>query len=857
MTDRFLVKLHYLREAGRQPRASGLEPVTMGLPLPKGQLFDPVHLAIDEGQGDCKPAQARILDRWGDGSVRWILLDWVSAPGVDSASLVLLATDEVAASSAYRQLRVRENAESGVVVETEALRIEFGTELDSLFNVDSAPSPTVVARGLDGERLVPARRMVVVEEQGPIRATVRVEWDLQDRDGLRVARVLSRSHVFAEGGAVKLEIALHNPRAAGHPGGIWTLGGAGALLLEAFDVSIPLDDSLEATGCRVSTAVGQEMRDAAVPLSLVQASSGGVNWNSRNHMGSDGEVRLPYRGFRLSSGAEESSGLRATPAVSVHTPDGWLGLAMQHFWQNSPKSIEIKRDRLDLGLLPGGQGYPHEIQGGERKTHTLVLAYGGGDFDPLETLDWGRSPLVARAEPHWYKEARAVPFLTPASEDSNEGYKRLVQKSLDPAVGFVAKREAVDEYGWRHFGDLYGDHESAFHEGPEVFLSHYNNQYDAVAGFATQFFRQGGLEWYFLMDELARHVVDIDLYHTTDDKSTYNGGQFWHTIHYIDAGASTHRAYPPGPEVNGGGPSTGNLYTHGLLLHYYLTGSHLSHEAVLSLGQYVIDADDGRQTIFRFLDRGYTGHVSESGFDGYHGPGRSPANAISALLDAYRLNREARFLEKAEQLIRRCIHPRDDLEDQNLWDAEHRWFYTMFLQTLGKYLLLKFEYGQLDAMFHYGRASLLRYAGWAAENERPYLERPDILQFPTETWAAQDMRKCELLNVASLFAESPANEQLRARARFFFDQSVDQLEKAKTSSYCRPLVLLLSNGASQAYFDRPVEAFEVDRPPAEVDFGQPERFQTQKHRALKRAKVLIAVSAVTAMTAGVFWLLSL
>ena len=47
-----------------------------------------------------------------------------------------------------------------------------------------------------------------------------------------------------------------------------------------------------------------------------------------------------------------------------------------------------------------------------------------------------------------------------------------------------------------------------------------------------------------MMSELAAHVVDIDLYHTTQDKSAYNGGMFWHTYHYGDADTATHRTFP-------------------------------------------------------------------------------------------------------------------------------------------------------------------------------------------------------------------------------------------------------------------------------------------------------------------------
>ena len=122
---------------------------------------------------------------------------------------------------------------------------------------------------------------------------------------------------------------------------------------------------------------------------------------------------------------------------------------------------------------------------------------------------------------------------------------------------------------------------------------------------------------------------------------------------------------------------------------------------------------------------------------------------MNTLLDGYRLTGERMFLDKAEQIVRRCIHPADDIESRNLLDAENKWFYTMFLQALGRYLDLKAERGQLDRMYAYARASLLSYARWMADHEYPFLEKPAILEYPTETWPAQDMRKSEIFEAAA------------------------------------------------------------------------------------------------------------
>src|SRR5436305_1534159 len=52
------------------------EPVTCGIPWPRGLLRDPAGLRLSDQGGSALPLQARALDRWPDGTVRWTLLDW-------------------------------------------------------------------------------------------------------------------------------------------------------------------------------------------------------------------------------------------------------------------------------------------------------------------------------------------------------------------------------------------------------------------------------------------------------------------------------------------------------------------------------------------------------------------------------------------------------------------------------------------------------------------------------------------------------------------------------------------------------------------------------------------------------------
>ena len=70
-----------------------------------------------------------------------------------------------------------------------------------------------------------------------------------------------------------------------------------------------------------------------------------------------------------------------------------------------------------------------------------------------------------------------MPYLTPRAADPHPGYLALVDAALEGDDTFERKREVIDEYGWRHFGEIYGDHEAVRHDGPTPLVSHYAPDY--------------------------------------------------------------------------------------------------------------------------------------------------------------------------------------------------------------------------------------------------------------------------------------------------------------------------------------------------------------------------------------------
>ena len=255
---------------------------------------------------------------------------------------------------------------------------------------------------------------------------------------------------------------------------------------------------------------------------------------------------------------------------------------------------------------------------------------------------------------------------------------------------------------------------------------------------------------------------------------------------------------------------------------------------MIALGDFVIDADDGAQTMFCFIDRGPTGNASWSGTEFYHGPGRGPGNSIDALLNAFIISGERRFLLKVEGLVA-----------MDLGNVEERWFYMFMLKSMTRYLEVKAQIDEIGAEYAYAQHALVHYVDWMVTNEYPYLEKPEVLEFPTETWAAQEMRKCDVFNAASLHVDDQRRELYRERATFFYDYSVRTLPQMPTHTWTRPMALLMSYGWSMPWFiANPLAALPTTDSALVAGYLPRRQFVTQKNRVKRLLKQFAAGVAI-------------
>ena len=854
------------------------EPVTVGIPFPKGLLTDASSLSLIDPEKGPLPLQTQTLADWPDKSLKWVLLDFQTEVEACTKKQLELSLDS-------QPLSVK--VDNGISITESNNHFEIDTKA-ATFILNSRtfkPFESVIVNGIDcidsNETNVtlkdeseihyePIIENIINETEGNIRTTIKVEGKFKAEEKNGFAKFFSRLHFFVNSSMVKMEFAIHNPRAAKHPGGLWDLGDPGSIYFKDLSVNIALadkespheselllhEDSVpmdyqdlpkkpkqqfqlfhfgESKSLprkifnQLNSRIVQPGHDSdskayftgANPINLLiyQDSSGGENWKSKNHVNRNNEVKTSFRGFKIYQGKDIiHEGLRANPIVSMKNEKLKVITGVQYFWQNFPKALEVKGNVITTRLFPEYYNDLFELQGGEQKTHTIFMDF-SQEPNGNKGLGWIQKPLIPYSTPEWYSQSGAFDYLIPEGDDPNTQITDLIKTAIQGDNTLFHRREIIDEYGWRNFGEFYADHEAVGHKGAEPLISHYNNQYDCIYSTLIQFVRTGDIRWFFLADQLCGHLKDIDIYHTDEDRPENNKGMFWHTEHYVDAKTSTHRCFSKrhagdrNLKKYGGGPSLSHIYSTGILYHYYLTGNHSSLDAIKELASNVLGCMDMSNTLTGYILKGIrkttlflktffgeSALVELGKVYGLDGPGRASGNTINTLIDIYMLTKNKKYLKRLDSLIVRCIHPEDNIEKRDLLDVENRWMYTVFLKSLGKYLDMKTELEQFDSMFQYTRQSLLHYASWMLDNEYLYLESPEKLEYPNETWAAQEFRKCNVFLYASKYGEEGKQKAFWEKARYFYKEAARSILNFGSKKLTRPIALIMQNVMIYSWF---------------------------------------------------------
>lgn len=574
--------LHWVGEVPQEAT-----PASFGVPFDQGVLPADAAVTLTTAQGTEVPVDSWPLAYWPDGSVKWCGVAGVIPAGTESLTLARASKNSKVKKASDTSLRVTEDAQ-GICLETGEVTAYFsrqGTSLiDSLcvgeekvgqavrltLSTQSAPMSEALEQ-LTFTHYESRVRQVVVERQGDVRASVRVEGIHRSKEGREWLPFVVRFYFYAGSREVKmvhsfvfdgeqekdfiralgvqmevpLREALYNRHVAFAcgEGGVW---------------SEPVQPLV---GRRILTMKGDNPRESRLQREQMEGkrippyeSFDEKNRHLLDHWASwDGYrmSQLTADAFSIRKRATDDSpwigtfsGRRSDGYAFVGDVSGGMGLALNDFWQSYPSALEISGARTGAATLTAWlwspEAEPMDLRHYDKVAHDLEASYedvqegmstpyGVARTSTLRLLPQGgyggkaafarqaatlTATHVLMPTPQWLHDRRA--FGVWSLPDKSTPYRERVEQRLQAYVDFY--KAAIEQnkwYGFWHYGDVMHAYDPVRHEW----------RYD-VGGFAWDntelasnmwlwynFLRTGDADLWRMSEAMTRHTAEVDVYH--------------------------------------------------------------------------------------------------------------------------------------------------------------------------------------------------------------------------------------------------------------------------------------------------------------------------------------------------------
>ncbi len=320
--------------------------------------------------------------------------------------------------------------------------------------------------------------------------------------------------------------------------------------------------------------------------------------------------------------------------------DGKLELSeykvhIKDFWQNYPKSISWDNDTAQIGLMPflehkevydeytpeekrqllyfiTDKGY--QIHVGMRRLTKIGFSVTETEAVRLTETILMRPSLDEIEKSRAYGRVLRCCAETKHFDDiAEQGYKM-----------FIGLKDKKREYGMFNYGDWHGERN----------INWGNNEYDLPYAGAIQFLRGAGEEYAKMGLLAAEHMEQVD--HVRVHENEAFSGMFYlhtpgHSYYYEEFKDESAWEY-----FN---VHVGHIFVHGLTEWYKITGEELFKNAVLRCADTLCQVYG---TEFDFVTE------------------REPAWAMLAMMDAFELTRDKKYLNACDMMVRRVDFKQDD-----------------------------------------------------------------------------------------------------------------------------------------------------------------------------------------------------
>jgi len=582
-------------------------PIRTGVPFAYGVLSSLNHLRLEDNIGTEISAQFDALAHWPDGSIKSVLVQFLTNTTVATKSYRLAYGSSVTRNTFGSSMVVAQSNEMNI--DTGAIKFIIDSKglISSLWqDSNNDQQYTNDEKMVDGSELFAVNAFdtleytaslandsqVMIEENGPVRAVIKAVGSMINDNNETLIKYLIRYYVYANSGKIDIEYTLidDRPETDVHSAESYRNPSTLALSISSYGLRINYLNSAstqyrfggEAETVYSGTVLGEHY--------LLQEGEfiydNGVDSHTFNYSG-------------------VGSGNRAPGWLALDTGNKHMVIAVKEFWQQFPNELSVDNQTLTVSLHPrravgvladttpltqGVGGITKYVRPntfyfsreGGAKTYQMRLSF--SDATPSDTTLQNENKLfqsnnlLLKATPEWYTSSRVFGDLNVGtSTSSNIGFDaHMMRDFYEPSM--VEGKQATN-FGWRDYGDRLRAGWSNTINGVRI-PGFYNDTHVGATNFFKLYLRTGDQRWYNLAQVSTRHFMDIDVSHAP--RQGYWSGfgapmQPAGEIHAIKHDMMDHSAR---------NVHQGHAHASGLIDYYLLTGDKRAREVMQNIADW-------------------------------------------------------------------------------------------------------------------------------------------------------------------------------------------------------------------------------------------------------------------------------
>ena len=522
--------------------------VSGGVPLLAGQAKETadLHLVVKDADGKATaiPAQFRVLARWwrADNSIRWVLVDYPTAPITSEKKVVYLTDAKVDAPKT--ELAV-EDKDDAIVINTGAAEFTINKKKFNFIQkvmiedkevVLGNDDVGVVIEDMFGEKYYGSEgvKSVEVTDKGPVRIGLRAQGQCKARGGKGYSRGMYGYDItmnfYAGSQDMTADVVLTNnfKQSIGTP-----VMKDASLLVKLAGAGDPISGNCHLYGQAPFRGEFYKPEDGKA-LCMYQDSSGAETWElCQGYTGNSGPggtcfqgKNVSFRGYHIirkgvgPDNKEEvvATGDHARGLMLLTTGRGGAIMLMRNFWQQFPKAMEGQSTGiLRLGMFPHECAVPNYLEDGSAKGHEIVLSfyvngkskYASDDFKrpwPHVVADAWDPPAYPRPPIEHIAATGALIDLGPSTVPAR-GYSDY-DMGMNSRRMFMTDQYHGNAYGWQIFGERWLSHGGHSQHGARQPIK---EDY-----YLLRYYWTGGPNWLEVGNNRSRNFRDVRAYRVED-----------------------------------------------------------------------------------------------------------------------------------------------------------------------------------------------------------------------------------------------------------------------------------------------------------------------------------------------------